>query len=311
MLDSGGGNSLNQTDTTPDTSDLSKYKLSEEQKQRDIAECQKMWDDGSMQKAVDANVLEREGKYVDGVRSTYEGQNIYNSDDNPRNIHSVSGDTEEGFARQMYYEALMRSSGRNLTDALNTGKPILIAEQDKGAGIELATSYQGKHDGYNDRMTLLTLDTNGTMQITEFNRANLEPSWNYPDVQSGTNKAIAADEYDFITGDHFGTRGLNIFDSKKIQNIPGTQDGKNKSDIIMDAYNKNTLTWQKVKQDFGEYLRRGLKNINGGQQRDINVHAGCNYHTGSKGCLTIADKDYKNFIDRFQDNKLGKLYLYR
>ena len=214
--------------------------------------------------------------------------------------------------RKGYYEALLEIWGKDLEKELETGKPIIIAEEGEGAGIYCDGEGRDKdgrplpiNDKYDDRMTVILKNNKDEIEIHEFYRANVDTSIKFPSVRSGKNKPIEADEYDFIVGDHRGKyKALNIFDSRRIEDIKD-KDTRIKMET---EYKNNSLKYTDVKKNLEI---RTVRSINSGSQRWINEHEGYKSYTYSKGCLTIISYDYPEFIKLLTTNSLGKLYLFR
>ncbi|HOM87774.1 MAG TPA: hypothetical protein P5130_11905 [Spirochaetota bacterium] len=281
------------------------------QRQKDIEQSGKMWKSGAMQKEVDKNIIAREAKYVKEIQDSYTNKDIRQSDDNDNNIKEYNGNSKEMYERLMYYEAKLRTMGvDNLATLLQLGIPVVIGEEGKGAGLT-CTDNKGNTTGdtYNDRMSLIYTDGDGNIRIEEYNRANVDVS-----VLSG-NGSVSDGGYDFIVGMHGKNndfKALNVFSFDNYDKL----DTKDQKDIL-NKLKSNTLTYDKIKNSD---ILRLLPALGNKTQIGINVHGGTNSYTDSKGCFTIygmdwgsstPQKDYKKFIDRFNFNQLGKIYIIR
>ena len=281
------------------------------QRQKDIEQSGKMWESGAMQKEVDKNIIAREAKYVKATQDSYTNKDIRQSDDNDNNIKEYNGNSKEMYERLMYYEAKLRAMGvDNLGTLLQLGIPVVIGEEGKGAGLT-CTDGKGNTTGdtYNDRMSLIYTDGEGNIRIEEYNRANVDVS-----VLSN-NGSVSDGGYDFIVGKHHDDfKALNVFSFDNYEKLNADSQEK-----ILKALKSNTLTYKDIKSIEKGKLRI-LPALGDKTQTGINVHGGTNSYTDSKGCFTIygmdwgsntPQKDYKKFIDRFNFNQLGKLYLIR
>ena len=287
-----------------------------DQKYNDIQESRAMWQDGTMQEEIFEYYKYKDDQYVARIKESYRGKKIWDTNDNPNNVREYSGSeygngNSEGFDERIgYYKYLVQQKyGADIAEVLASGKPIVIGEEGKGAGVEALTSYgvNDPKDRYDDRQTKITM-RNGEIVIQEFNRSNVDTSNKYPSVQKGSNLSVAEGEYDFIVGKHVtenaSYKALNIFDinnTNRFNEMMTTE--------ITEKYNNNTLIWQDVKGDYGKL--RFLKNILGGGQKNINLHKGYNNGSGSKGCFTVYKHDYGKFIDNMDFNQIGKYYLVR
>ncbi len=259
-------------------------------------------------------VIESDKEYTKKVQDSYNGGNVRNSHNNPNNVKEITSGSEEYNSRMAYYSTLLNNGDSDIYDILDSGKPVIIAESDKGSGV-ITTDVNGRVTGdtYNDRITVLTLNSDGEVVISEFNRANVDPSIRYDSVRDGSNTSVSAGEYDFIVGDHYGEKALNLFDVNNIIDNEMIPEGM--KERFVNQYNNNSLTSNIVKR-YDEWGSRVLpsQDYNGSSrtQNTINVHAGTNSYTDSKGCFTIFTNDHSRFNNLFpMRNRLGRLFLYR
>ncbi len=256
-------------------------------------------------------VIESDKEYTKKIQESYNGGNVRDSHNNPNNVKEINPGSEEYNSRMAYYSTLLNNGDNDIYDILDSGKPVIIGESDKGAGV-ITTDVNGRVTGdtYNDRITVLTLNSEGEVVISEFNRGNVDPSGKYESVRSGKNKSVAAGEYDFIVGMHTpkgeSYKALNVFDINNVNRLPETA----RTDFL-DDYNNNSLSYNDVK-GFDDYGFRVLPAVNNGTQNYINMHLGTNSYTDSEGCFSIFTNDYNRFINKFPvSNRLGKIFLYR
>ncbi|MGV7929701.1 MAG: hypothetical protein AB2L13_12475 [Spirochaetota bacterium] len=277
------------------------------QRNNDIALSKMMWDSGEMQKQVDANILMREHEYVYALQNSYANKDVRYSDNNPNNVREFNGNTEEGYARQMYYEALLRQRGVDLSTLQDGGVPIVIGEQGKGAGL-YTTNGNGALTGdrYDDRVTKVFM-VDGELVFQEFNRSNLDVSAR----SENHDLNVAAGGYDYIVGQHTdGSMALNIY--SVAENIDKITE-KQRTDLEK-LISKGSLKWQDVRYNYPAL--RVLPATNGRIQSGINAHAGTNTYTDSDGCFTIykygkGGGDFSRFMSTYSYNQRGKFHVFR
>ncbi|MEJ5362631.1 MAG: hypothetical protein WHV26_11270, partial [Spirochaetota bacterium] len=253
------------------------------QRKKEIEESKKMWEDGTMQKEVDKNILSREAKYIKEIQDSYQDKEIRNSDGNQNNIKEYNGNSVEVYERLMYYEAVLRSKGFDgIDDWLEQEIPLIIGEEGKGSGL-LCTDGNGKPTGdtYNDRITKIYVDKEGNVHIEEYYRANI-------DVKiTSKNSSVAQGEYDFVVGTHGDDKfmALNIFKNNKevLEKIISSIKDPKEQNKIWKALNNNEIDYGMIK---GREEFRLLPATNGKTQLWINLHGGSNSSTDSEGCFT-------------------------
>jgi len=204
------------------------------------------------------------------------------------------------------YASIIDTRGNEAAQhALENGDTVVLGLRD-----ESMTTVNSGRGEYNDRLVVLSRQDDGTLAITEFDRANTEPTAQYDSALRGQNGiASRSDQGIDVNGD--GDRDMGQIAEGTMEMKPAVHGSDSHFSLrpTDDAVNQGQ---NQVQRDTNHDGRFNGDDTNG--EQDLNntfkIHRGGSTNVYSAGCTTIHPADYQDFVDAVQANDQQSRWQY-